>query len=203
MAEGQSEAAAVTAWPWPAPLDDGGARHLVRGLRMPDLAMPTTAAENVSFAGLPGRAVLFCYPWTGRPGLPNPPGWDEIPGAHGSSPEAEGFRDLLTAFADLGIAVFGLSTQATDYQRELASRLRLGYPLVSDHGFALAHALRLPTFETVGERYLKRLTLALSDGAIESVFYPVHPPDAHAREVLAWYAAKVGYAVESRLRGTL
>ena len=190
----------MTSWPWPAPVDDGGARHLVRGLSMPDLALPTTAGESVSLAALSGRAVVFCYPWTGRPGLPNPPGWDEIPGAHGSTPEAEGFRDLLTAFNDLDTAVLGLSTQTTDYQRELASRLRLGYPLVSDHDFALARALRLPTFEAGGERYLKRLTLALRDGAIEQVFYPVHPPDVHAREVLAWYAAKVGYAVESRLR---
>jgi peroxiredoxin len=169
---------------------------------MPDLALPTTAAENVSLSGLSGRTVVFCYPWTGRPELPNPPGWDEIPGAHGSTPEAEGFRDLLAAFKDLDIAVFGLSTQTTDYQRELASRLRLGYPLVSDHDFVLAHALCLPTFETAGERYLKRLTLALRDGRIENVFYPVHPPDVHAREVLAWCAAKVGYAVESRLRWT-
>jgi hypothetical protein len=34
--------------------------------------------------------------------------------------------------------------------------------------------------------YLKRLTLALRDGRIEQVFYPVPLPAAHAREVCAW-----------------
>ena len=157
--------------------------------------------QTVSFARLEGRLVVFCYPWTGRPGASNPPGWDDIPGAHGSTAEAEGFRDLFTAFADLDVAVFGLSTQATDYQRELAERLGLGYALVSDTDFSFARALRLPVFAAGGERYLKRLTLVLRNGRIEFVFYPVHPPDVHAREVLAWHAAKVGYAVESRLRG--
>ena len=191
----------MTLRPWPAPADDGGARHLARGQAMPDLALPTTTGETVSFARLAGRAVVFCYPWTGRPGAANPPGWDDIAGAHGSTPEAEGFRDLYTAFADLDVAVFGLSTQPTEYQRELADRLALNYALASDAEFRFARALRLPVFEAGGERYLKRLTLVLGDGRIEFVFYPVHPPDAHAREVLAWHAAKVGYAVESRLRG--
>jgi peroxiredoxin len=200
VVEIEPEAGIVTGWPWPAPTDDGGARHLARGRVMPDIALPTTAGGTVSFASLAGRAVVFCYPWTGRPGMPDPPGWDDIPGAHGSTPEAEGFRDLHAAFAGLDVQVFGLSSQPTEYQGELARRLNLGYTLVSDADFSIARALQLPVFETGGERYLKRLTLLLSDGTIEFVFYPVHPPNAHAREVLAWHAAKAGYAVESRLR---
>lgn len=191
----------MTAWPWPAPTDDGAARHLVRGQAVPDIALPTTVGERVSLAARKGRTVAFIYPWTGRPGLPDPPGWDAIPGAHGSSAEAEGFRDLHSAFAALDTAVIGVSTQSTDYQSELAERLRLGYPLASDAAFALVGALKLPTFETGGTRYLKRLTLVLRDGRIEHVFYPVHPPDTHAREVLAWLAARAGYGAEARPRG--
>jgi peroxiredoxin len=168
---------------------------------MPGIALPTTNGEKVSFAALAGWTVIFCYPWTGRPGLPDPPGWDGIAGAHGSTAEAEGFRDLLGAFTNLDVHVFGLSTQTTEYQGELARRLDPGYALASDRRFELARALRLPVFETGGERYLKRLTLVIRDGSIEHVFYPVHPPNAHAREVLAWLAAKVGYSIESRLRG--
>jgi peroxiredoxin len=82
--------------------------------------------------------------------------------------------------------VFGLSTQAVDYQRELVARLGLPFALVSDASFALARALALPTFATGGVTYLKRLTLALRDGRIEQVFYPVPLPAAHAREVCAW-----------------
>ncbi len=168
------------------PGESACARHLKRGRRMPDLALPTTAGRSVNFAELSGRAVVFCYPWTGRPGQPNPPSWDDIPGAHGSTPEAEGFRNLHIGFRDLGIQVFGLSTQPSEYQRELVERLALPYEIVSDEDFALQKKLALPTFATGGVRYLKRLTLGLKDGRIDRVYYPVDAPASHAREVCAW-----------------
>src|SRR5262245_29013723 len=170
----------------PALEDEGGARQLVRGRRMPDILLPTTAGDGVSFARAKGRTIVYCYPWTGRPGAPNPPGWDDIPGAHGSTPEAEGFRDLYDGFRQVDAAVYGLSTQSTAYQRELVERLSLPFPIASDEGFALARALALPTFATGGVTYLKRLTLAVRDGRIERVYYPVALPAAHAREVCAW-----------------
>jgi peroxiredoxin len=166
--------------------DDGSARHLKRGQRMPDLDLPTTAGQIVNFSRLCGMAIVYCYPWTGRPGLPNPPDWDDIAGAHGSTPEAEGFRDLHAGFRQVETAVYGLSTQATDYQRELVQRLGLPFELVSDEGFALQRALALPTFATGGVTYLKRLTLAIRDGRIMRVYYPVPRPEAHGREVCAW-----------------
>lgn len=186
-------------WPWAAPDDDGGARHLAPGLAMPDIELPTTAGRSVSLARLPGRTVVFIYPWTGRPGVSDPPGWDNIPGAHGSTAEALGFRNLDSSFASLDTRVIGLSGQATDWQQELVERLGLPYGIASDEGLRFAHALRLPTFETGGVVYLKRLTLALIDGRIEHAFYPVHPPDAHARDVLAWLTDAVGYALEGRI----
>jgi peroxiredoxin len=169
-----------------APDDDGGARHLKRGRRLPDIALPTTAGRSVSFAQLPGRVVVYCYPWTGQPGLANPPGWDDIPGAHGSTPQAEGFRDLHAGFQQVGAVVFGLSTQSTSYQQGMVERLGLPFEIVSDEAFSFQQALALPLFETGGVRYLKRLTLAVRDGLIERVYYPVHTPAAHAREVCAW-----------------
>ena len=123
--------------------------------------------------------------------MANPPDWDSIAGAHGSTPQAEGFRNLHPAFREHGVAVFGLSVQTTDWQRELAERLALPFALVSDAQLTLQCALRLPTFETGGVTYLKRLTLVLRDGRIEHVFYPVHPPEAHAREVLLWIEERV------------
>jgi peroxiredoxin len=168
------------------PVDDGAARHLRRGRRMPDLSLPATTGGSVNLARGEGRVILYCYPWTGRPGLPNPEGWDLIPGAHGSTPESEGFRDLYDGFRQVGTEVFGLSTQTSAYQREMAERLRLPFAILSDATFALQRALALPTFATGGVTYLKRLTLALKNGAIERIYYPVHPPAAHAREVCAW-----------------
>lgn len=176
----------MSAEPFPAPEDDGAAAHLSRGLRMPGIALPATTGNVVNFADHPGWVVLFIYPWTGRPGVPNPPDWDIIPGAHGSTPQAECFRNLHGAFRDQGAQVFGLSAQSTEWQREFAERMALPFALVSDAEFQLQRALRLPTFATGGVTYLRRLTLVVRDGRIARVFYPVHPPEANARDVLLW-----------------
>ena len=167
-------------------VDDGAAAHLKRGMRLPGLALTTTGGRQINFARQSGRVLVYCYPWTGRPGSPNPPNWDDIPGAHGSTPQAEAFRDLYPGFAQVDAGVFGLSTQSTEYQRELVERLQLPFELVSDEQFAFQSALALPTFATGGITYLKRLTLAVKDGRIERVYYPIPAPAAHAREVCAW-----------------
>ena len=172
-------------WPWPAPAADGGADHLVAGTALPDMALPATSGDTISVARHVGRAILAVYPWTGRAGLPNPPDWDDIPGAHGSTPELEGFRDCAAEFAAAGVTLFALSGQDGAHQRELAERLRLPFPILSDAGLAFGSALLLPTFATGGVTYLKRLTLIVEDGQIVRAVYPVHPPDTHARELLA------------------
>lgn len=176
-------------WPWPAPEDDGGARHL-GGTGLPGIALAATDGTSVDLAQLVGRWIVFVYPWTGRPGLPNPPSWDDIPGAHGSTPEAEGFRDAYDAFRTMGFGVLGLSGQTTADQKEFAARIGLPFPLVSDAEGKLRDALRLPTFETGGVTYLKRHTLIVRDGTIERVVYPVHPPDTHAGDLFSTLPAR-------------
>lgn len=169
-----------------APVNDGGARHLVRGLVFPNMALPSTLGGTLNLSAQSGTAVIYFYPWTGRPGLADPPDWDDIPGAHGSTPETEGFRDHYPAFRKLDVAVFGVSTQGSEHQGEFANRLDVAFAILSDEAFLLQQALRLPTFETGGVAYLKRLTLIVRDGRIEHVFYPVPTPAAHALEVLDW-----------------
>jgi peroxiredoxin len=174
----------TAAWPYPAPEDDGGARHLVPGFELPDTPLVTTDGRSISLARLDGYWVVFIYPWTGKPGLPNPPNWDDIPGAHGSTPEAEGFRDTFEDFRYMGFGILGVSGQTSADQQEFAARIGLPFPLLSDAAGALRDALRLPTFETGSARYLKRMTLILRDGRIERTIYPVHPPHTHARDLL-------------------
>jgi peroxiredoxin len=82
--------------------------------------------------------------------------------------------------------VFGLSSQDTDYQREMVQRLRLPFSVLSDPALVLADRLELPTFQAAGTTLYKRITLVLRDDAIEHVFYPIFPPNEHAREVLQW-----------------
>jgi peroxiredoxin len=167
------------------PVDDGAARHLV-GLALPDLALASTAGGAVNLRGLARAAIVYVYPWTGRPGVADPPGWDDIPGAHGSTPETAGFRDGYPSFTALGVDVLGLSAQGVAHQRELVARLGVPFAILSDGEFRFQTVLGLPTFAAGGERYLKRLTLYVEDGRIGHVFYPVHPPEAHAVEVLDW-----------------
>ncbi len=143
--------------------------------------------------------MIFVYPYTGRPGVADPPDWDHIAGAHGSTAQAQGFRNLVSSFASLDTAVYGLSSQNMAWQKELNERLNLGFECISDEAMVLAQALELPTFRAGGNAYYKRLTLLVRDGAIEMPFYPVHPPDAHARDVLACLTDLVGYELEGRI----
>jgi peroxiredoxin len=170
----------------PIPLNDGAARHLT-GVALPDVALPATAGPAVTLSKLEGTTVLYIYPRTGVPGVDAPPGWDDIPGARGCTPQSCGFRDHFAELKGLGVAqVYGLSSQDTAYQREAAERLHLPFPLLSDVQLKLQSAIALPTFSTSGMTLYKRMALVLEDDRIVRVFYPVFPPDKNAAEVTAW-----------------
>lgn len=171
----------------PAPLDDGSCRHLA-GHPVPAVPLPATDGSTVDLAFVRGRSVVYCYPRTGRPDAEAPPGWDEVPGARGCTPQACAFRDHADEIARLGARLFGLSTQPTAYQQEAVARLRLPFPLLSDEDFELIDAIGLPTFELGGFRFVQRVTLIVRDGVVEHAFYPVFPPDQNAAEVAAWLA---------------
>ena len=144
MAEGA--AGMTTGSALPAPNDDGAARHLVNGLELPDIALPSSRGEMVNLGTRRGAAVVYVYPWTGRPGIADPPGWDDIPGAHGSTPETEGFRDHYLKFRAQRIEVFGLSSQSAEHHGELIARLAVPFPLLSDASFAFKQALNASHF---------------------------------------------------------
>jgi peroxiredoxin len=174
----------------PKPIDDGAAKHLV-SLPMPKILLRSTSGGIVDLSDLHAiRTVIYCYPMTGVPGKPLPEGWDLIPGARGCTPQTCGFRDHHQELLALHADVFGLSTQTTDYQREMAERLHLPFEVLSDEAFELCDALQLPTFEASGVRLLRRLTLIVKEGRIEHVFYPVFPPNQSVDEVLRWLQEK-------------
>jgi peroxiredoxin len=118
-------------------------------------------------------------------GATDPPGWDKIPGARGCTQESCAYRDLHQEFRDLGWSVVGLSSQASDEQKEASVRLHLPFPLLADSERQLGGALRLPTFAAAGITLYKRLTFVAREGRIVKVFYPVFPPQDNAGEVLA------------------
>jgi len=82
--------------------------------------------------------------------------------------------------------VFGLSTQDSAYQQEAVARLHLPFEMLSDEKLAFTKALRLPTLHVAGMNLIKRVTLIITDGRIEKVFYPIFPPNRNAGDVIAW-----------------
>ncbi|MGY3615806.1 peroxiredoxin [Bradyrhizobium sp. USDA 10063] len=171
----------------PAPTDDGGAAHL-KGMAIPPVTLAATDDTSVTLSSLKGRTVVFAYPRTGEPGkIALVDDWDMIPGARGCTPQTCAFRDLFAELKGAGAShVFGLSTQSNEYQTEMASRLHLPFPVLSDEKLALTQALNLPTMEVAGLTLIKRLALIIDDGRITQVFYPVFPPDRNAGDVLEW-----------------
>jgi peroxiredoxin len=182
----------------PAPVDDGACDHLP-GSRVPSIRLVSTGGRVVDLAEAGQRpAVFFFYPRTGEPGKAAGQEWDAIPGARGCTPQSCGFRDLHHEFTKLGVAVFGVSTQETDYQREFVARNHVPFELLSDRDLLLTRALRLPTFEYSVERgeypverggpatLIKRMAWFVERGSIERIWYPVFPPDRNAETVLAW-----------------
>ncbi len=165
----------------PVPVDDGAADHLT-GSAVPDLVLPSSRGA----ANLRDFEVLYVYPRSGRPGRDLLPGWDDIPGSRGCTPQSCAFRDHSAELAALGTRVAGLSAQTLDDQIEFAQRNRMPFPVISDEWLELARDPGLPTFEVEGLTLYKRLALIAEQGRIVKVFYPVFPPDRNAQDVVDW-----------------
>ncbi len=161
----------------PIPQDDGSTNHL-RGMKLPNVSLNTTNGKSINFGDIKGRLVIYCYPMTGQPNVPLPEGWDQIPGARGCTPQSCAFKDHYQELQALGVEVVGLSVQSTEYQKEMADRLHLPFPVVSDANYQFQKALNLPTFITAGMTLLKRVTLITNNGVIETVHYPIFPSNS-------------------------
>jgi peroxiredoxin len=169
----------------PVPQDDGAANHL-QGSRLPTVALASTQGGRVDVSALNGYAVVYCYPMTGVPGVALPEGWDQIPGARGCTPQNIAYKDHYEQLHELGVQVFGLSTQDTSYQKEMSERLHLPFAVLSDADMAFTKAMRLPTFQTAGMHLLKRLTLITKDAQVVAVKYPIFPSNSDAEWALDW-----------------
>ena len=131
-----------------------------------------------------------CSPIPGRADPDeDPPGglaaWDAIPGARGCTPQACAYRDRHGALVAAGARVFGLSTQDTAYQQEMAERLHLPFPVLSDES---PRAGRRPAPADLRDRRPDPVQAAHHGhprtARIEHVLYPVFPSDRDAEQVL-------------------
>lgn len=179
----------------PIPRDDGAAAHL-SGLRLPPISLITSRGASRNLSEITGKTVLFFYPRSGVPGRLPPDGWDLVPGARGCTPHSCAYRDLASEFAALGVSIYGVSTQTTNYQQEFAERTHLPFELLSDSDLELTRAMNVPTMEMPPivdglppggpSTLIKRMSWYCDGGIIRKVWYPVFPPDQNAAEVLNW-----------------
>ncbi|MGH3478760.1 MAG: redoxin domain-containing protein [Nocardioidaceae bacterium] len=169
------------------PSSDAPTRLDLAGAELPDLTLPATSGGDIHLRRLDELTVLYAYPMTGRPGVDLPAGWDSIPGARGCTAEACGFRDHHAELRSVGVGtVFGLSSQDTDYQREMTARLGLPFPVLSDPSLQVARSLGLPTFEADGMELYVRLTLLIRRARVVHWFHPVNAPSDHAAQLVEW-----------------
>ena len=106
----------------PVPVDDGATNHLL-GTMLPNVSLKATNGDSVALDAIDGFLVIYIYPMTGRPGVPLPDGWEEIPGAIGCTPQSCSFRDHYGELQEFQAKLYGLSSQSTDYQNEAKRRL--------------------------------------------------------------------------------
>ena len=169
----------------PIPQDDGAAHHL-KGMKLPNVTLLATNGQMIDLGSIKQKLIIYCYPMTGQPNVALPEGWDQIPGARGCTPQSCAYRDHYQELQSLGAQVIGLSVQTTEYQKEMADRLHLPFPVVSDVRYQFQKALNIPTFISAGMTLLKRVTLIANNGVIEAVHYPIFPSDSDAAWVLEY-----------------
>ena len=163
----------------PIPVDDGATNHL-KGMKLPNVSLNATNGKTINLGEMKNKLVIYCYPMTGQPNVALPEGWDQIPGARGCTPQSCSFRDHYQELQTLGVEVLGLSVQTMEYQKEMANRLHLPFPVVSDVNYEFQKALNMPTFLVEEMTLLKRVTLIVNHGLIEAVHYPIFPSDSDA-----------------------
>jgi peroxiredoxin len=174
----------------PIPENDGKCEHLLNAI-IPPISLPNQDGNLLKL----NRAdtfllVVYCYPMTGHPEKALPSNWDAIPGARGCTPQTCSFRDKYDDLIKLNALSIGISTQSVEDIKEMTTRLRTPYDVLSDQELLLAEKLNLPTFSVGEKKFIKRLTLIVEKSVIKHVFYPIFPPDKHIIEVLEWLKKK-------------
>ena len=168
------------------PEDDGAADHL-KNKTIPDISLPNQEGNLLRLNRADTfRIILYFFPMTGRPDRPLPDNWNSIPGAKGCTIETCAFRDNYDALISLNSIPIGISTQSISDNKEMTSRLRVPYDVLSDEKLEFKNSLNLPNFLINDQVYLKRLTLIIEKNIIKKVFYPIYPIDKHIEEVVKW-----------------
>ncbi len=161
--------------------------NTLKNKNFPDISLPNQDGNLLNLHRLDTfRMILYFYPMTGRPDRPLPKNWNNIPGAKGCTVETCLFRDKYDEIITLNAIPIGISTQDVDDNKEMTSRLKIPYDVLSDEKLELSNELNIPTFSVDSKIFLKRITLIIEKKIIKKVFYPINDINKHIEEVLKW-----------------
>ena len=156
-------------------------------LKIPDISLPTQDDNLLKLSRFDTfRLVLFCYPMTGNPNKSLPQNWENIPGASGCTIQNCSFRDNYDNLIKENALPIGISTQSIEDIKEMTTRLKIPYDVLSDQDRLFSSKISLPTFSIGNSLYLNRLTLIIENSFVKKYFYPIFSPDKHIFEVLDW-----------------
>ena len=168
------------------PENESVTKHLIN-TKISNISLPN---QDGSFLRLDRtdtfRIVIYFFPMTGHPYRPLPDNWNNISGVKGCTLQTCSFRDNYDELVKLNALPIGVSTQSIDDLKEMTSRLRVPYDILSDKNLMLKNELSLPSFLIKDKVYLKRLTLIIEKTIIKKVFFPIYSPSKHIIEILEW-----------------
>ena len=168
-------------------LQNDGDMNTLKNTNFPIISLPNQDGNLLNLHRLDTfRMILYFYPMTGRPDRPLPKNWNYIPGAKGCTIETCSFRDKYDEIITLNAVPIGISTQDVNDNKEMTSRLRIPYDVLSDEKLELSTVLNIPTFSLDSKIFLKRITLIVEKKIIKKVFYPINNVNKHIEDVLKW-----------------
>ena len=168
------------------------ARRDTRPARRCVIALPATSGEPVRVDTVPAcfdRLIIYAYPLTGLPGVPVLTAGTTSPGLAAACRRRAGSATTRPSWRRSAPPWPGCPPSPLPITRRRgpaaaavsAAQRRLRRP---GQRAEAAHLRRRPGAGLPGGGYrtlLRRLTLVVSDGMIEKVFYPVFPPDRTPR----------------------
>ena len=138
----------------PVPKDDGACKHLLN-INLPLVSLANQDGNllklkrNDTF-----RIILYCFPMTGHPEKPLPIGWDDIPGARGCTPQTCSFRNNYDDLIKYNSVPIGLSTQSVFDLKEMTTRLKIPYDVVSDKELKFSKIHRIIKHQNLRSLYI-------------------------------------------------
>ena len=154
---------------------------------LPSISLPNQYGNLLKLYRLDTfRLIIYFYSMTGHPNKKLPKNWDKIPGASGCTLENCSFRDNYEKFIQFNALPIGISTQNVTDIREMCSRLKIQFDILSDNQLLCTNSLKLPTFSLNNSIYIKRITLIVENNIIKKIFYPILSVNKHINDIIEW-----------------